>query len=141
MLLLDTNVISELRKVRRGRAPKAVVDWEKTLTATNLYISTVSIHELELGTLLLEEKDPQQARFLRDWLDGYVLKAFQGRILLVDVPVARRSAYLQSLRTRDLEDSLIAATAYVHNMTVATRNVRHFKDTGVAVFDPWSYQP
>lgn len=141
MLLLDTNVISELRKVRLGRAPQAVIDWEASVTATELYLSSATIHELELGTLLLEKKDPRQAWTLRRWLDDHVIPTFRGRILPIDIPIMRRSAYLHSLRTRSVMDTLIAATAYVHNMTVVTRNVVDFRDTAVQIDNPWTYQP
>lgn len=138
MLLLDTNVVSELRKVRLGCADQHVARWADSVAATDLYLSVITIQELEIGVLLVERRDPTQGATLRAWLNGHVLPAFEGRILDVDTAIARRSARLNVPEPRPVRDGLIAATALVHGMTVVTRNVADFAPTGVAVLNPWS---
>ena len=138
MFLLDTNVVSELRKVRAGRADARVAAWADSVDASDLYLSVISLQELEIGVLLAERRDPTQGAVLRKWLDEHVLPAFAGRILIVDATVAQRSARLHVPNPRPLRDGLIAATALVHGMTVVTRNVDDFTPTGVATLDPWA---
>lgn len=138
MLLLDTNVISELRKVRRRETDRTFVAWAEALNWSNLYLSAISIGELEQGILRLEQYDSVQASVLRHWLTGQVLREFSSRILPVDEFVAQRSAYLQVKRKRDLEDTLISATAYTHGFMVVTRNTADFEDAGVRVINPWT---
>lgn len=137
MYLLDTNVISEIRKVRAGKADPNVAAWAATVSLSDLFVSVINIQEIEIGVLLAERRDPRQGRLLRAWLDVHVLGAFADRILPVDVPVARRSAHLHVPTTRPVRDALIAATALVHAMTVVTRNVADFSPTGVPVVNPW----
>ena len=137
MYLIDTNVVSELRKVRLGRADKQVARWADSVEAADLYLSVITIQELEIGVLLVERRDPAQGTTLRAWLNGHVLPAFNGRILDVDTAVAQRSARLHVPEPRPVRDGLIAATALVHGMTVVTRNVADFAPTGVAVLNPW----
>ncbi|HEY7925536.1 MAG TPA: type II toxin-antitoxin system VapC family toxin [Vicinamibacteria bacterium] len=138
MYLVDTNVVSELRKVRAGRADARVAAWADGVDATDLYLSVVSLQELEIGVLLAERRDATQGAVLRRWLDEHVLPAFAGRLLVVDAAVARRSARLHVPNPRPLRDGLIAATALVHGMTVVTRNVDDFAPTGVPTLDPWA---
>ena len=135
MYLLDTNVVSELRKA--GKAHQNVRMWAKALPAASLYISVISILELEIGILLLDRRDQKQGSVLRAWMDGHVLRAFSGHILSIDTVVAQRCAALHVPNPCSARDALIAATAFVHGMTVVTRNVSHFHPTGVAVVDPW----
>jgi predicted nucleic acid-binding protein len=137
MLLLDTNVISELRKVRDGRTNPLFIAWAKTLDWSDLYLSVITLYELELGVGRLEEYDTVQGKILRTWLGKSVLKRFESRILPVNEAVATRSAQLQIPRTRQVEDTLIAATAYVYNLRVVTRNVSDFEGTGVRIINPW----
>jgi predicted nucleic acid-binding protein len=137
MYLLDTNVVSELRKVRAGKADERVAAWADSVDAGDLYLSVIGVQELEIGVLLAERRDPAQGAVLRAWLDGRVLVAFAGRILVVDSAVARRSARLHVPDPRPLRDGLIAATALVHGMTVVTRNVVDFARTGVPTLNPW----
>lgn len=137
MFVLDTNVVSELRKVRLGKADEHLARWADSVAAAELYLSVITIQELEIGVLLAERRDPAQGAVFRTWLDNHVLPAFAGRILPVDTAVALRSAKLNVPDTRPVRDGLIAATALVHGMTVATRNVADFKPTGVQTFNPW----
>lgn len=138
MYLLDTNVISELRKVRAGKAHPGVAAWADSVNAADLYISVITVQELEIGVLLAERRDPAQGAVLRTWLDKHVLPAFNKHILPVDTAVALRSARLHVPDMRPVRDGLIAATALVHGMTVVTRNVADFERTGAGVLDPWT---
>lgn len=137
MFVLDTNVVSELRKVRAGRADANVAAWSATVDAAELFVSAVTILELETGVLLAERKDAGQGAMLRTWLDHYVLPAFAGRVLPFDTAVALQCARLHVPDRRAERDALIAATALVHGMVVATRNVADFAPTGVAIVNPW----
>jgi toxin FitB len=137
MYLLDTNVISEIRKVRSGKADRNVAAWASAAPVVGLYVSVIAIQEIEVGVLLAERRDPRQGKLLRTWLELHVLRAFDDRILPVDTPVARRSAHLHVPRTRPVRDALMAATALVHGMTVVTRNVVDFSETGVQILNPW----
>lgn len=139
MYLLDTNVISELRKVRADRADRHVAAWAGQVDATDLYLSVISIQELEIGVLLAERKDARQGALLRAWMQAQVLPTFKGRILVVDTPVALRSAQLHAPDPRPVRDGLIAATALVHGMTVVTRNTSDFMPCGVSTLNPWEY--
>jgi toxin FitB len=138
MFLLDTNVVSELRKVRTGKGDTGVSQWSDSVDTSDLFLSAITIHELEIGVLLAERKDPPQGKILRAWLNDQVLPAFNGRVLPVDTAVAQRSARLSVPDRRPLQDGLIAATALVHDMAVVTRNVADFAPTGVRCLNPWS---
>lgn len=137
MYMLDTNVVSELRKIRLGKADSHVADWADRVDAVDLYLSVVTIQELEIGVLLAERRDPSQGAIFRAWLNGHVLPAFTGRILAVDIAVAQRSARLHVPDPRPVRDGLIAATALVHGMTVVTRNAADFEGIGVPILNPW----
>lgn len=141
MLVLDTNVVSELRKVRLGKADANVTAWAASVDAANLYLSAVTIMELELGVLLIERKDAAQGALLRVWLDRQVLPEFAARTLPVDTAVAQRCARLHVPDKRGERDALIAATALVHGMAVVTRNVADFEAAGVALINPWEAAP
>lgn len=138
MFLLDTNVISELR--RPARADANVRSWAKTAPAELYAVSVVTIQELERGTLLLERRDAAQGAVLRRWLEREVLAAMASRILPVDLEVARRCAQLHVPNPRPERDALIAATAMVYGLTVVTRNVADFEPMGVGVLNPWAKQ-
>jgi predicted nucleic acid-binding protein len=137
MYLLDTNVVSELRKVNAGRADPHVKTWSSRVDAASMSLSSITLLELELGALLIERRDRRQGAILRSWLEDQILPAFAGRILAVDTPVARKAAALQVPNPRPYRDALIAATAVVHGRTVVTRNVRDFESTGVPLINPW----
>ena len=137
MFLLDTNVISELRKASSGRADRGVVRWASQVPTALLFISAISVYELEYGVLLLERSDPRQGAPLRAWLDGAVLPAFDGRVLEADAAVATRAAGYCVPDPAPFRDSLIGATAAIHGLTVVTRNTRDFTRFDVAVLDPF----
>lgn len=137
MFALDTDVLSELRKAKSGRADPNVLAWAAGVMPASLFISAITVLELEAGVLLMERRDPVQGAALRAWLTTQVLTAFAGRVLPVDVAVAQRCARLHVPDPRAERDALIAATALVHGMTLVTRNVADFEATGVAVINPW----
>ena len=141
MFVLDTNVLSELRKVRLGKADANVAAWAQGVDAANLFVSAITIMELELGVLLIERKDAVQGAMLRAWLELQVLPEFAARTLPVDAALAQRCARLHVPDKRGERDALIAATALVHGMTLVTRNLADFKPTGVTLINPWEPLP
>jgi predicted nucleic acid-binding protein len=138
MFVLDTNVVSELRKVRLGKADTHVSAWASSVDAADLYVSAITIMELELGVLSIERRDATQGAMLRSWLEHQVLPEFSGRTLPVDTAVALRCARLHIPDKRSERDALIAATALVHGMAVVTRNIDDFVLTGVSLINPWA---
>lgn len=137
MLLLDTHVVSELRKVRVGKADPNVAKWAEALDTASLFVSASTMHELEIGVLLAERRDPPQDAVLRLWLETLALPAFAGRIIPVDAAVARRAAKFHVPDPHPIHGALIAATALVHGMTVVTRNLADFEAAGVSLLNPW----
>lgn len=141
MYVLDTDVLSELRKVRLGKADGNVKAWAESVDAADLFVSAITIMELELGVLSIERKDAAQGAMLRAWLEQHVLPEFSGRTLPIDTAVAQRCARLHVPDKRGERDALIAATALIHGMAVVTRNVADFKPTGVTIVNPWELSP
>lgn len=141
MYLLDTNVVSELRKAGTGRADPAVTRWAASVDPATLHLSVITVMEIEIGILRLARKDGAQGELLRNWLERQVLTAFAGRILPVDPAVARRCARMLVPVPKADRDALIAATAQAHGLTVVTRNTADFQATGAELLDPWSYAP
>jgi hypothetical protein len=139
MLLLDTNVISELR--RPDRADKNVLAWAASSPVASFFVSVVSILEIELGALQIARRDASQGAVLRAWIDDQILPRFEGRILPIDTAAAQRCARLHVPNPRADRDALIAATALVHGLTVVTRNVSDFEPMGVALLNPWIVRP
>ena len=137
MFVLDTNVVSELRRVRSGKADARVAKWAERVDAADLFLSAMTILELELGVLQVERRDASQGALLRSWLDKQVLPEFSGRILPVDTAVAQCCARLHVPDPRSERDALIAATALTHGMTIVTRNVADMAPTGVPMLNPW----
>jgi len=135
--LLDTNVVSELRKAGTGRADPAVVRWAASVESAALYLSVVSVMEIEIGILRVSRRDGDQGELLRRWFEAQVLPTFDGRILPIDVLVARRCGQLLVPDPKADRDALIAASAHVHGLTVVTRNLADFRASGVALLDPW----
>jgi predicted nucleic acid-binding protein len=137
MFLLDTNVISELRKTGSGRADPNVTAWISRLNASSLYISAITLMELEIGVLRVERRDSTQGALLRVWMETRVIPAFSERTLPVDAAVALRCARLHVPDCRSERDALIAATALVHGMEIVTRHTTDFAATGVRLTNPW----
>ena len=137
MFVLDTNFVLELRKVAAGKADRQVAAWAASTPAGSMYISAITVLELELGVLAVQRRDPTAGAVLRSWLDTRVLPTFADRTLAVDTAVALRCAALHVPDPRAERDALIAATALVHGMAVVTRNLRDFEPMGVEVIDPW----
>lgn len=135
MFLLDTNAVSDLR--RPDKADRGLAAWAAGATSAELFISAITLFELELGAAQAARKDAAKAAVLRRWLDAHVMPAFRGRIIPVDAAVAQRCAALHVPDPRPQRDSLIAATALVHRLTVVTRNVRDFEPMGVPLINPW----
>jgi predicted nucleic acid-binding protein len=135
MLLLDTNVISEVRK---STCHPNVQAWMAAHATDTLYISSITVLEIQRGISQAAQRgDEVQAAVFNRWLEEMVLPAFSGRILPVDHVVARRAAQLPWADARDYRDPLIAATGMVHGAAVVTRNVKHFEGTGVQLVNPW----
>jgi len=137
MYLLDTNVISELRKSKTGKADPNVTAWAKSVPAASLFLSVITILELEIGVLLIERRDAAQGAVLRAWLKTHVLPAFTERILPVDTAVAQSCAKLHVPDRHSDRDALIAATALTHGLTMVSRNTGDFNSTGVDLLNPW----
>lgn len=137
MYLLDTIVLSELRKVGDGKADPNVIAWLSSVDAANFYLSAISVMELELGILRVERRDAPQGERLRTWMRTRVLPEFSERTLPVDQAIALRCARLHVPDPCPERDAYIAATALVHGMTVVTRNVADFEPTGVHLINPW----
>jgi len=137
MYLLDTNIISEMRKAKTGKIDKNVAAWASHVSTATLFVSVITILELELGVCLIERRDTAQGALLRAWFKDHVLTAFSDRILDIDSAVALRCAALHVPEPRPDRDALIAATALVHGMTVVTRNVSDFKLVDVEIINPF----
>lgn len=136
--LIDTNVVSELRKV--SRCDQNVAAWQTGVAPDECFVSTITLMEIRLGIFTARRTNADFARILEQWYEALVKPGFAGRILPVDVEVSERCGLLLSERTRSIADGLIAATAYVHGMTLVTRNVADFGDTGISLLNPWETQ-
>ena len=139
MYLLDTDVLSELRKRRSGKIDTNVEAWVGSVDQADMCLSVITVMEVELGIALLECRDARQAGVLRLWLQDKVLPAFGARILGIDTSIALRCARLHVPDAKSERDAWIAATGLVHDMTIVTRNAADFAGTGVTLLDPWTY--
>ncbi len=137
MYILDTNVISEIRKGKSGKADKNVIKWANNVATSSLYISVITILELEMGILAKEKKDPSQGAVLRSWFNNHVMPTFAERILPIDTAIALRSAKLHLPNPHYDRDALIATTALVHGMVLVTRNTCDFEQAGLEIINPW----
>lgn len=138
MFLLDTNVVSEIRKIAAGRADPTFAQWAQELDGAAVFVSVITLHELEHGVLLAERRDPEGAAPLRAWLNTDVRDAFANRILSVDQAVAKMAAALHVPDPAPINDAYIAATALAHNLAMVTRNVADFtRFSGLEVINPW----
>jgi len=137
MFLLDTNVVSELRKSGFGKAHPNVLEWANSVDAARLFISAITLMELEMGVLLAERKDPAKGALLRKWLNDRVILGFKGRILPFTEQAALRCARLHVPDKKSEKDALIGATALAHHMTLVTRNIADFVAMSVPLINPW----
>ena len=140
MFILDTNVVSELRQTRTRKPHPRVAAWAQSVDRADLYTTSVTILELEIGVVLKRRHDAAQAAIFRTWLDERVFPAFAGRILEFDAEAAQQCAALHVQATPPYRDALIAGIALSRRFTVGTRNVRDFQPMGVAVLNPWEDQ-
>jgi len=102
-----------------------------------LFISVITVLEIEMGVLQIERKDPKQAAIYRTWLNSHVLKAFSDRVLPFDTSVALKCAQLHVPNPKSERDAMISSTSIIHGLTLVTRNVKDFKHMGVEVVNPW----
>lgn len=137
MYLLDTNIVSELRRVNAGKADPRVAAWQSRTDLDACFISVLSLMEIEVGVLRMERRDCRQGRVLRRWLEETVRPFFSERTFAVDAAIARRTAALHVPDPRPPLDAFIAATALVHDLILVTRNTRDFSGTGVLLLNPW----
>ncbi|WP_217907439.1 type II toxin-antitoxin system VapC family toxin [Massilia sp. BJB1822] len=137
MYLLDTNAISEMRRLGSGKCDPRFAAWANDAQPGELFLSAITILELEIGVLRAERNDAPKGQVLRTWLNKRVLPVFWGRILPVTTSVALRSAQLHVPNPCSLADGLIAATAALHDLTLVTRNVHDFRQSGVRLVNPW----
>jgi predicted nucleic acid-binding protein len=141
LYLLDSNIVSEFRKVPTGRANLGVVTWAQSVPVATLFISAITLMELEKGVQLKVQQDPMAGEILRRWMVEKVQPSFEGRVLAVDAAVAIENAGYHVSDPRPLADSLIAATARIHNLYVVTRNVKDFEPFeayGLRILNPWT---
>lgn len=135
-MLLDTNVLSELRKA--SRCDPAVAAWQQDQDLEQQFVSVISLLELKLGIELKARKNTEFGARLRLWYESQVKTTFQHRTLSVDLRIAETCAGLHATRTRPYRDSLLAATALVYGFTIVTRNTADFADSGLMLIDPWN---
>ena len=139
MYLLDTNVISEIRKISRGQANIGVEQWTRSVTFDDCYLSVITLLEIEQGILRVKHRgDKAQFMCLQQWLNDTVIPTFDQRILPIDRHAARICARLHIPDQRPYNDALIAATAIRHDLTLVTRNLRDFADLNVPLLNPFS---
>jgi predicted nucleic acid-binding protein len=138
--LLDTNVISELRRPAKRRSDR-FNDWAATLSPSETFLSVITLLELRAGIEIKRRHDARQAAVLDTWLDAQVIPAYLGRVLDVDPAVADAAARLHVPDRRPAHDALIAATAHVHSLTLVTRNESDFAPMGLPLVNPWTSRP
>lgn len=138
MYLLDTGIVFELRNAKAGRTDPGLAAWAASIAREDMFISALTLLELEDDAAQFERKDKAAGAALRAWIGEQVMRAFEGRILPVDAAIARRRGTLAYPGARD---GLLAATALEHGLTLVTRNVAAFKAGRVKTFNPWGYLP
>jgi predicted nucleic acid-binding protein len=135
--LLDTNVISELRKPAQ-RIAEPVRSWAARQLTHELSVSVITVMEIEIGVARISRRDDRQGAVLRRWFEEEFLAAFAGRVRPIDLDVVRRAAAMHVPDPRPERDALIAATALSAGLTVVTRNTADFEPLGVPVLNPWA---
>lgn len=139
MHLLDTDLVFELRNAKAGATDPGLAAWAGAAARSSLFISALTLLELETAAARAERKDKVQGSRLRDWLDSRVLPAFDGRVLAIDAAVVRRRPHVP---LTDGRDALLAATALEHGLTLATRDTAAYaKVPRLKLFNPWGYKP
>lgn len=138
MYLLDTGILLELRKAKSGDTDAGLIRWAAGLSRQNMYISVLTLLELETSIAAAERRDPIGSAPLRGWLEAQIPQAFEGHVLPVDTAVVKKRATLPMSESRD---ALMAATAAVHGLVLVTRNPAAFKSSRVKLFNPWGYAP
>lgn len=138
MYLLDTNIISQIRKINAPSCPIAFKSWFDSVDLTMCYLSAITVFEVELGILQKSRKDPVQAQILRDWFENQVKTEFATRILPIDTQSALKSAGFHVPNPASLPDSLIAGVAVAYNMILVTKNAKDFIDfQDIQLFNPF----
>lgn len=132
--LLDTNVVSALRV--RGRNPK-VEEWTASVPVTDQFLTATTVAEIERGVAAKERADAPQGAVLRAWFTDRILPAFADRVLPFDLAAARALATYRVPEHAPLDDALIAAVAQANDLTLVTRNIKHFEPLGVRLLNPW----
>ncbi|MCL2787962.1 MAG: type II toxin-antitoxin system VapC family toxin [Micrococcales bacterium] len=135
--LLDTNVVSELRKPPRLANPN-VVAWAARQTASDLFVSVITVMEVELGVALMERRDPRQGAILRAWFEQAIITDLSNQTLPMTIAVIRRTVPMHVPNPRPDRDAFIAATALEHGLTLVTRNTIDFRATGAVLLNPWN---
>lgn len=137
MYLLDTNIISEIRKLAKNKCDKNVADWVRSTSKDLMFTNAVVMMELERGVMSIERKDTTQGELLRHWFEMDVKPAFHGKILKIDEKTAQICAKLHIPDHAPENDAWIAASAIQHNLVLVTRNTVDFARTGVKLFNPF----
>lgn len=137
MYLLDTNVVSELRKMANGKIDPNVRAWFSDVHPSETWISVVTLSEIQTGILNVARKDDAQAQLLKLWFENKVLPVYQERVLPIDTAVALLAAHLHIPNKRDINDAYIAATAKTHDLTLVTRNIKDFQHAGLKLLNPF----
>lgn len=140
MYLLDTNVVSELRRAGTDRCDPSVAAWAQSVSVTELFISVVTVMEIQTGILLKKRKDKAQGSQLQAWLDTQVMPSFDERILSVTTDIVLRCATLHVPDHKSPHDAFLGATAYVHDLDMVTRNVADFENMDIGIINPWEFK-
>lgn len=138
MYLLDTDIVFELRNAKAGATDPGLAAWAAAAPKAGLFISALTLMELETAAVQAERRDKAAGAVLRAWLDTQVATAFDGRVLPIDAAVVRARS---RVTLTDARDALLAATALEHGLTLITREVAAFKVNRLKVFNPWGYKP
>lgn len=137
MYLLDNNIISELRKIKSGKANISVIDWIKDKPKSQIFTCDVVIMELYRGVLLKERKDPIQGKYLREWFDNFVMPYFNGRILSINFDISLICSEFHTPNPRAENDTWIASIAKYHNLILVTRNEKDFANLPIKIINPF----